>query len=165
MLRDEILKYLDSISKDDDPEIIVAANEENESVRIIKARGTFFYLYFDPTWTFNIAKAQPGIEVKVQIESAILSRFLRAFQSQCNPILKMTEISDRFHVKARLVPNDGYDNGEMYLWITGNRFKEEFILRVLMKLKELLEEHPLKIYFGNEEEGMVKFSGWGFGYI
>ena len=165
MLKDEIQKYLNEQSKPDVVVVKSVKGKKTDSAKNIKNKGTFFFIYIDPANEFDITKYYPRDVIRDQLEAAMLTRILRAFISQCEPIVKVDEISERFNVRVRLERNEGYDNGEVYLWVSGNWFKEEFALKILMELKNMLDKHPLKIQLASGEEESVKFSGWGFGYI
>lgn len=167
MLKDEILKFLETISEDSpNEEVLVDKSDHKKEVKVIRNKGTSFFLYFAPLCILHqIPDEEGGVTIRDMIEVALISRFIRAFLSNCNKAMPVETISNLMKIKIRHAPNYGYDNGEVYFWMQDYRFQENFIVKVLIKFKQMLDEHPVKVHLPSGEEGIVIFSGWGFGYI
>jgi len=58
-------------------------------------------------------------------------------------------------------PQPGFNNGEVYLWLPGIPLKEEFVFTMLKKLRDSIEENPIKVNI-EEKDYEVQFYGWGF---
>jgi len=49
----------------------------------------------------------------------------------------------------------------VYLWLPGIPLKEEFVFTMLKKLRDSIEENPIKVNI-EEKDYEVQFYGWGF---
>ena len=167
MLDEEILKYLESVSEEDlERRSEVDKSGEKKEVKVIRSKGTSFFLYFAPLCILHqTPDDEGGVTIRDQIEVALISRFIRAFLVNCNKSMPAEVISNLLNINIRHKPNLKYDNGEVYFWIQDYIFQEEFIVKVLLRLKQMLDKHPIKVQLEGQEEGIVIFSGWGFGYI
>lgn len=166
MLEDEILKFLETISEGDIREYTRSDTQKSKKIKVIDNKGTSYFIYFGSLCVFHqMSDEDGGVTARDMIEVAVISRFVKALKDIGLAKKLAQAVSELLNVKIRHKPNVGYDNGEVYLWIEDYRFQEEFSIKLLLKFKQILKEHPIRVLLPDGEEGIVVFSGWGFGYI
>lgn len=162
MIADEILRYLEEhIEEEGTTTEEIASNE----VIIKPPTGTYFFLYIDPSCDVFAEYCDSLEEIVVQTEYALIKRLTDAFLKNCNKAMPRSILADILDVRLRIEPNEGFDNGEAYLWLNKLKLHRVFVLRVVASLLEILEDHPVVVRLEQERQVKIVFSGWGFGYI
>ena len=150
---------------DFDPALVEREAREQEIERRKNHLGTSFFLNFDPLCNLHQLQGYLGDSVREEIAISLHQRFIEVFvaQSPDNPP-SVEQLEGTLRVAVCPRPQPGFNNGEVYLWLPGIPFKEEFVFTMLKKFRDSIEENPIKVSV-EEKDYEVQFYGWGFRYF
>ena len=149
---------------DFDPALVAREARERKIEQRKNHLGTSFFLNFDPFCNLHQLQGHPGDLVRKDIAQSLHQRFLEVFVAQFpDDPSPMSQLAKILRVAICSRPQPGFNNGEVYLWLPGIPLREEFIFTMLKKLKDSIEENPIKVNI-EEKDHEVQFYGWGFRY-
>jgi hypothetical protein len=149
-----------------DMELVRQDSIAEELERREKYLGTSFFLNFDPLCEVHQLQGSIGESVREDIRNQLIWRFCDVFKAQFPdddpPPKRLLANALRTDIEPR--PQPRMNNGEVYLWMQGYRFTEEFTVKMLLGLKANLEKSPVCVTIEGQKYD-VPFYGWGFRYI
>lgn len=153
------------LNPDFDPALVEREARGQEVERRKNHLGTSFFLNFDPLCKLHQLQGYLGDSVRKEIARSLHQRFIEVFVAQFPKNPPQVEwLKGTLEVAICSRPQPGFNNGEVYLWLPGIPFKEDFVFDFLRKFRNSIEDNPIMVDVeGKDYE--ASFYGWGFRYI
>ncbi|MEK9156457.1 MAG: hypothetical protein AAB360_04165 [Patescibacteria group bacterium] len=158
---------------DFNPELERKESEQEALERRRENPGTSFFFNFSPDCTAHQLGGEAGDWICHQVTHRLIERFFRVLSEQSPDAPTSAELRSvlekRVQTHLRRRGDCLCDNGEIYIWIRGIRFREELAFKMLRAMKASLEAEPISITWPPDavirSDYVISFYGWGIRYI